>query len=83
MTSSSHDATRTTTTDRKARQRKLAARRRRRRGQGMTEYVILVGLIGILMITAVQALKKTLGEAYVKAANQVQERITDRMDAEQ
>lgn len=30
---------------------------RRRRGQGMTEYIMLVGLIGILLITAVTRFK--------------------------
>jgi hypothetical protein len=30
---------------------------RRRRGQGMTEYIIIVGLIGILLVAAVEKYK--------------------------
>jgi hypothetical protein len=34
--------------------------RRRRRGQGMTEYIIVVGLIGILLVAAIFRFKETL-----------------------
>jgi Flp pilus assembly pilin Flp len=33
---------------------------RRRRGQGMTEYIVLVGLIGILLIAAVTRFKNQI-----------------------
>jgi len=41
--------------------------RRRRRGQGMTEYIIIVGLIAIVLIAAIKkfstALETTYGQA--------------------
>jgi Flp pilus assembly pilin Flp len=39
----------------------------RRTGQGMTEYVMLVGLVAILMVGAVKGLQVSLGGAFDKA----------------
>ena len=61
--------------------RKLMIRRKnRRRGQGMTEYIIIVGLIAILMVAAVLNFKNALNNAFEKGANKVQNRITNQMD---
>ena len=38
--------------------------RQRRRAQGLTEYVIVVGLVAILLIAAVRGLSGALGRAY-------------------
>lgn len=40
---------------------------RRQRGQGMTEYVTLVGLVAILMVGAVRGLQVSVGSAFDKA----------------
>ena len=60
---------------------KLMIRRRsRRRGQGMTEYIIIVGLIAILMVAAVTNFKDALNNAFDKGADKIQEKITNEMD---
>jgi Flp pilus assembly pilin Flp len=53
--------------------------RRRRRGQGMTEYIIIVGLIAILLITAVTAFKDTLSGAFQAAGNSIDVKVTKQM----
>jgi len=56
----------------------LARRRlRRRRGQGMTEYIIIVGLIAILLITAVTKFKNALAGAFGAASDKVNSDIRD------
>jgi Flp pilus assembly pilin Flp len=37
---------------------------RRRRGQGMTEYIVLVGLLAIVLITAVHAFSGSLQRSF-------------------
>lgn len=53
--------------------------RRRRRGQGMTEYIIIVGLIAILLITAVNTFRGTLSGAFQEAGNSITSEITNKM----
>ena len=52
---------------------------RRRRGQGMTEYIVLVGLIAILLIAAVTQFKNALGNAFNNAANKIDSSITNQI----
>ena len=49
---------------------------RRKRGQGMTEYIIIVGLIAILLITAVEAFKNQLEKTYSKATTSINDHVT-------
>jgi Flp pilus assembly pilin Flp len=53
--------------------------RRRRTGQGMTEYIIIVGLIAILLVGAVTKFKDALGGAYDKGTEQIKTKITDQI----
>jgi Flp pilus assembly pilin Flp len=53
---------------------------RRRRGQGMTEYIVIVGLIAILLIPAVRLLKNTLSASFNKASEKIDKDITQPMD---
>ena len=52
---------------------------KRRRGQGMTEYIIIVGLIAILMVAAVMNFKNALNNAFIKGSSKIQSQITDQM----
>ena len=54
-------------------------RKDRRRGQGMTEYIIIVGLIAILMVAAVMNFKNALNNAFGRGATKIQSDITNRM----
>jgi Flp pilus assembly pilin Flp len=54
-------------------------RTKRRRGQGMTEYIIIVGLIAILMVAAVMNFKNALNNAFVKGSSKIQTQITNQM----
>jgi len=58
-------------------------RRRRRRGQGMTEYIIIVGLIAILLVGAVTNFKDALKNAFTKSTNAIDSKITSQIDAGQ
>ena len=49
---------------------------RRRRGQGMTEYIIIVGLIAVGLITAVQAFGGSLSNAFTKAQTSIDKNVT-------
>jgi Flp pilus assembly pilin Flp len=49
---------------------------RRQRGQGMTEYIVLVGLIAILLMAAVTKFRDAVGSAFNKAADEVNAKIT-------
>ncbi|MDC3379427.1 hypothetical protein OAX78_04000 [Planctomycetota bacterium] len=53
--------------------------RRRRQGQGMTEYIIIVGLIAILLIGAVTTFKDKLAETYQGAGNKIDTEITQKI----
>ncbi len=52
---------------------------RRRRGQGMTEYIIIVGLIAILLISAVEAFKGKLEETYNKSTTAIDTHVTQKI----
>jgi Flp pilus assembly pilin Flp len=49
---------------------------RRRRGQGMTEYIIIVGLIAILLVAAVETFKNKLEETFNKSTNSINTHVT-------
>lgn len=46
-------------------------KRSKRRGQGMTEYVVLVGLVAVLLVGAVKGLASSMGKAMEKTAGGV------------
>ena len=52
---------------------------RRRRGQGMTEYIIIVGLIAILLVGAVKAFKDKLSETYTKSTESIDKNVTTKI----
>lgn len=52
----------------------------RRRGQGMTEYIIIVGLLAILLVGAVGKFKDALENSYNKAAGVVERDVAGRID---
>jgi Flp pilus assembly pilin Flp len=52
---------------------------RRRRGQGMTEYIIIVGLIAILLVTAVSTFKNKLEETFNKSTNSIDTNVTSKI----
>lgn len=52
----------------------------RRRGQSMTEYVIIVGIIAIILIPAVRAFKDALTNSFNKASQKIDEKVTKEMD---
>ena len=56
---------------------KKARRNRKQRGQGMTEYIIIVGLIAILLIAAVKAFRNTLAATYTKSRERLQNDVTN------
>lgn len=47
-------------------------KKRSQRGQGMTEYIILVALIAIITIVAVRKFGKSTNEGFNEAASHVQ-----------
>ena len=49
---------------------------RRRKGQGMTEYIIIVGLIAILLIAAVSSFKNALQNTFNASTNTIDAKIT-------
>ncbi len=51
----------------------------RRRGQGMTEYVILVGLIAILLVVAVETFKNKLEETFTKSSKAINDHVTSKI----
>ncbi len=51
----------------------------RRRGQGMTEYVILVGLIAILLVVAVETFKNKLEETFSKSKDAIDKHVTQKI----
>ena len=63
--------------------KKLPIRRRRRTGQGMTEYIIIVGLIAILLVGAVTKFKEALGKAYDGATKKIDTDITQKINSGQ
>ena len=59
--------------------KKLMNRRDRKRAQGMTEYIIIVGLIGLLLVAAVGKFRDALGGAFSAGAGTITNHITDQM----
>ena len=55
----------------------LRKKLRRRSGQGMTEYIIIVGLIAILLVAAVTQFKNALNNAYSKGADAIETKIAN------
>lgn len=53
--------------------------RRRRRGQGMTEYIIIVGLIAILLVTAVSSFRDALNNTFNNATGVIQNKIASQI----
>jgi Flp pilus assembly pilin Flp len=53
---------------------------RRRRGQGMTEYIVIVGLIAIVLIPAIGMFKKALDKSFRSASKKVDDQITRPME---
>ncbi len=49
---------------------------RRRQGQGMTEYVMIVGLVAVLMVPAVSRLKDALANGWDASARAVDNDVT-------
>jgi Flp pilus assembly pilin Flp len=60
--------------------RRVQIRRRRRLGQGMTEYIVLVGLIAIMLIGAVGKFKGALEKAFGAATKQIDDSVTAPMN---
>jgi Flp pilus assembly pilin Flp len=60
--------------------RRTQIRRRRRLGQGMTEYIVLVGLIAIMLITAVGKFKGSLESAFGAAQSSIDTKVTKPMN---
>ena len=53
---------------------------RRRRGQGMTEYIIIiVGLIAILLVTAITNFKGALETTFDKSTNSIKTNVSDKI----
>ena len=46
-------------------------------GQGMTEYIIIVGLIAIFLIAAVKAFGTTLDSVWQKSKDKIQTEVID------
>ncbi len=60
--------------------KKSLLRRGRRQGQGMTEYIIIVGLIAILLVGAVTKFKDALGNAFGAATTKIDSDITAKIN---
>jgi Flp pilus assembly pilin Flp len=56
-----------------------STRRRRRRGQGMTEYIIMVGLVAIVMIPALGSFRDALAGSFDEAGKSITEKVTNQM----
>ena len=60
--------------------KKSLLRRGRRQGQGMTEYIIIVGLIAILLVGAVTNFKNALNNAFDGATKKIDSDITQKIN---
>ena len=49
----------------------------KKRAQGMTEYIIIVGLIAILLIAAVKAFKGSVQGAFDAGTQKIQSEVTN------
>ncbi len=55
---------------------------KRRKGQGLTEYVIIVGLIAVLLIGAVTKFKDALQNAYGKASSAIEDNVAAKIEVQ-
>ena len=55
---------------------KRVRKNRKQSGQGMTEYIIIVGLIAIFLITAVKAFGTTLSGTFGAASSKIETEVT-------
>ena len=53
----------------------------KKRAQGMTEYIVIVGLIAILLIASVKAFKGSVEGAFYAAEAKITEEVTLRIPA--
>jgi Flp pilus assembly pilin Flp len=56
-------------------EKKLKARKNQR-GQGMTEYIIITGLVAILLIAAVGKFQKSLNDTFEAGTKAIDSKIT-------
>jgi hypothetical protein len=54
----------------------------RRRGQGMTEYIIIVGLVGLLLSIAVQRYKTQIEVTIIGNENSLTNHVDNQIDAQ-
>ncbi len=54
---------------------------RRRQGQGMTEYIIIVGLVAVLMIPAIAKLKSALANSYDASSHALENDVTAQLQS--
>jgi len=52
----------------------------KRRAQGMTEYIIIVGLVAILLIAAVRAFGNSVGGAFDSSIKVIDSDVTNAID---
>ena len=57
--------------------------RKNQNGQGMTEYIIIVGLVAILLVGAVTQFKDALKSTYNKSTQKIQNDIAAKIDGGQ
>ena len=58
---------------------KKSAKTGRRQGQGMTEYIIIVGLIAILLVFAVGKFKTAVQKAFNATSTEIDTQITQKI----
>ena len=54
----------------------MIRRRTARRAQGMTEYIIIVGLVAILLITVVKSFSDALKNTYDESRKKIDSEVT-------
>jgi len=55
--------------------------RRQKRAQGMTEYIIIVGLIAIVLIAAVKAFSGEVNAGFTGAKDQINQNVVQGINA--
>lgn len=55
--------------------------RRQKRAQGMTEYIIIVGLIAIVLIAAVKAFSGSVNSAFTGSTTKVNEGVVQSINS--
>ena len=54
--------------------------RRNKRAQGMTEYIIIVGLVAIAIITAVNLFGEQVNTGFTNSTNKVKDSVITKID---